>query len=170
MSLISPAIDIVLISAVLVAVSRVLEAKIGNKKKMKESQQRMKEKQKQIKELAKRDDEKSKQEAQKLQQEMLQEMGESMQGSMRYMMISMPIFLVVFLFLGAAYGSTTLEALFPLPKFSGFFLLNPLTWIPVDFTTTTGWLKWYFFSYLIISIIVGIVWRAVEKTRGKKNA
>ncbi|MCX6798736.1 MAG: EMC3/TMCO1 family protein [Candidatus Diapherotrites archaeon] len=165
MHFISPAIDIVLISAVLVAASRLLERRFVDKKKMKESQQRMKEKQKQIKDLMQRSDEKSKQDATRMQQEMLQEMSENMQGSLNYMMVSLPVFLVAFFFLGQLYGGKIFEAPFPLPQFHGFSIINPFSWVPVGIGTETGYLRWYFISYLIISILLGIAMKIASRVR-----
>ncbi len=165
MAFLTPAIDIAVISAVLVAVSRFIQGKLVDKAKMKEIQKRSKEKQRRIKELVQRTDEQSKAEIQRLQQEMFAEMGESMQGSRRYMMVSLPIFLVVSFLLGTFYGGTAFDALFPLPEFNNFFLLNPLTWIPVGFSVKTGWLKWYFFSYMIVSIVLSIAAKIYGKAK-----
>ncbi|MBN2067808.1 MAG: hypothetical protein JW744_05050, partial [Candidatus Diapherotrites archaeon] len=97
------------------------------------------------------------------------EMGETMQGSMRYMMFSFPVFIGAFILLGMFYGSITFEAPFTVPKFENFFLLNPFTWMPVGWGYSTGWLKWYFISYLITSIILAaglkIAGKAMEKNK-----
>ncbi len=161
MVFISPAIDISLITLALVVVSRFLQSKLVNKEKQKAAQQRMKEKQKRIKELIASNDERSKNEAAALQREIFAEMGESMQGSMRYMMVSLPFFLVVFAALGFFYGGLYFDALFPIPKFEG--------WLPVGLTTKTGWFKWYFFTYLIASIVLGIVLKIWVKAREEKK-
>jgi len=123
----------------------------------------MKEKQAKIKELMKKDDEKSKKEMDGLQKEMFEEMNETMQGSMRYMMFSLPVFFGAFFVMGQFYGGLLFEAPFLVPKFEHFFFLNPLTWIPVGWSIETGWLKWYFITYLITSIAIGIA----MKIRGK---
>jgi uncharacterized membrane protein (DUF106 family) len=162
MVFISPAIDIGLISLALVVVSRFLQSKLVNKEKQKAAQQRMKEKQKRMKELIANNDERSKNEAAALQREMFAEMGESMQGSMRYMMVSLPFFLVVYAALGFYYGGLYFDALFPIPKFQG--------WLPVGLATKTGWFKWYFFNYLIASIVLGIVLKIWVKAREEKKA
>ncbi|MDP2974272.1 MAG: EMC3/TMCO1 family protein [Candidatus Diapherotrites archaeon] len=157
MALISPAIDISLITLALVVIGRFLQSKLINKEKQKASQQRMKEKQKRIKELVASNDERSKSEAAALQREMFAEMGESMQGSMRYMMVSLPFFLVVYAALGFYYGGLYFDALFPVPKFDGL--------LPVGLATKTGWFKWYFFNYMIASIVLGIVLKVWVKAR-----
>ncbi len=162
MVFISPAIDIGLISVALVVVSRFLQSKLVDKEKQKAAQQRMKEKQKRMKELIASNDERSKNEAAALQREMFAEMGESMQGSMRYMMVSLPFFLVVYAALGFLYGGLYFDALFPIPKFQGI--------IPVSLTTKTGWFKWYFFNYLIASIVLGIIIKVWAKSREEKKA
>ena len=50
-----------------------------------------------------------------------------------------------------------------LPKFQGFFFLNPFTWVPVGWGYETGWLKWYFIIYLIASIIIAVTLKVREK-------
>lgn len=163
MAIISPTIDISLIAMAVVVISKIMQAKFIDKKKQKESQQRMKEKQKRIKELMNREDEKSKNEMDKLQQELLQEMNDTMQGTMRYMMFSLPIFLGAFFILGTMFGIEMFETPFLVPKFEGFFFLNPFTWIPVGWVGQAGWLKWYFITYLLTSIAIGAIMKIREK-------
>jgi len=167
MVLVSPIIEIGLISLVVVALSKILQSKMIDKKKQKASQARMKEKQAKIKELVKNQDEKSKSEMERLQKEMFEDMNETMQGSMKYMMFSLPLFFGAFFIMGSLYGGMLLQAPFPLPKFEGFFFLNPFTWVPVGWGPETGWLKWYFIIYLIASIVFAIIMKIVEKTRTK---
>jgi len=170
MAVISPIVDISLVALAVVAVSRFLQSKMIDKEKQKAAQTRMKEKQAKIKELMQNTDEKSKSEMQKLQQEMFEEMGESMQGTMRYMIFSLPIFFGAFFILGSFYGGMYFQAPFPVPKFQDFFFLNPLTWIPVGFVLETGWLKWYFMTYLIVSIVLGITLKIKEKVQEQSKA
>ena len=169
MALIDPAIDIALASVVVVAASRLLQSRLIDKEKQKAAQQRMKEKQARIKLLIKNNDEKSRNEMQKLQQEMLEEMNETMQGSMRYMMLSLPLFFGVYMAFGFFYGGMTLQAPFPVPRFANFFIFNPFTWVPAGWGPETGWLKWYFITYLIISVALGIVLKAREMASGKRK-
>lgn len=168
MALITAAVDIVLVAAGIVIVSKLLQNKLIDKEKQKASQKNMKEKQAKIKELMKNTDEKSKREMERLQTEMLQEMNETMQGSMRYMMFSLPIFFGVWFVLGYFYGGMIIEAPFLVPKFNGFFMFNPFSWVPVDWNMQSGWLKWYFISYLLISIGLGIVLKIREIAFKKK--
>ncbi len=169
MAFVSPLIDISLISVALVVASKFLQSKLVDKDRQKAAQQRMKDKQKRIKELMGKQDEKSKREVAKLQKELFEEMGESMQGTMRYMMFSLPLFFGAFFLLGMFYGGLTFETPFPVPKFEGFFLLNPLSWIPVGWSLTTGWLKWYFITYLITLIILSIVLKVLKKMKGQNK-
>jgi len=162
MALITAALDIALVAAGIVVASRLLQNRLIDKEKQKASQKNMKEKQAKIKELMRNGDEKSKKEMERLQTEMLQEMSETMQGSMRYMMFSLPIFFGVWFVLGYFYGNMLIDAPFLVPKFNGFFMFNPFTWIPVGWNMQSGWLKWYFISYLLISITLGIVLKIRE--------
>ena len=163
MAIINPLIDISLIAVAVVVISKVMQAKFIDRKKQKESQERMKEKQKKIKELMHKEDEKSKNEIEKLQKELLEEMNETMQGTMRYMMFSLPVFFGAFFILGAMFGIEMFETPFLVPKFEGFFFLNPFTWIPVGWVEQSGWLKLYFITYLVTSIIIGIAMKIREK-------
>ena len=164
-------IEIGIIALVVVVASKILQSKMIDKKKQKEAQAKMKEKQKRIKELMKNGDEKSKNEMDRLQKEMLEDMNATMQGTMKYMLVSMPLFFGAFFVLGSLYGGMLFTAPIILPKFQGFFFLNPLTWIPVGWGYETGWLKWYFIIYLIASIIIAITLKVREKVvkKGTKN-
>ncbi len=164
-------IEISLIALAVVVISKILQSKMIDKKKQKAAQAQMKEKQKKIKELMKNGDEKSKNEVDRLQKEMLEDMNATMQGTMKYMLFSMPLFFGAFFILGSLYGGILFNAPIMLPKFQGFFFLNPFTWIPVGWGYETGWLKWYFIIYLIASIIIAVTLKIREKVvkRGSKN-
>lgn len=168
MTLITVAIDIALVAAGIAVASKLLQNRLIDKEKQKASQKSMKEKQAKIKELMKNTDEKSKGEMERLQTEMMREMNETMQGSMKYMMFSLPLFFGVWFVLGYFYGAMIVETPFLVPKFSGFFMFNPFTWMPVDWTMQSGWLKWYFISYLLISIVLGIILKIREIALKKK--
>jgi len=170
MAIISPLVDISLIALAVVVVSRFMQRKFIDKKKQKAAQKNMKEKQAQIKELMKNNDDKSKQEMQKLQQEIMEEMSETMQGSMRYMMFSLPVFFGAFFIMGQFYGGTLFETPFLVPKFENFFMLNPFTWIPTGLVGETGWLKWYFLTYLAVSIVLGVTLKIKEKIQERNKA
>jgi uncharacterized membrane protein (DUF106 family) len=165
MALISPLADISLIALAVVALSRFLQSKLIDKEKQKAAQASMKEKQAKIKELMKNSDEKSKQQMDQLQKEMFEEMNESMQGSLRYMMFSLPVFFGAFFILGQFYGGAAYETPFMVPLFKGFHIFNPLSWIPVGWGFETGWLRWYFLTYLFASIILGIAMKVREKLK-----
>jgi len=162
-AVITPIIDIGLLAVIVVIISRVLQAKFIDKKKQKESQARMKEKQAKIKELMKNGDEKSKNEMEQLQKELFEEMGETMQGTTRYMMFSLPIFFGAYYIIGNFYGLQMFQTPFLVPKFAGFFALNPLTWIPIDWVGQSGGIKWYIIVYFLISMGLGLVLKLKEK-------
>ncbi len=163
MAVISPLVDISLVTIAVVAISRLLQSKLIDKEKQKVAQASMKEKQAKIKELMKNSDEKSKQEMDRLQKEMFEEMNETMQGSLRYMMFSLPVFFGAFFVLGQFYGGQTYATPFLVPLFKNFHIFNPMGWIPVGWGFETGWLRWYFLTYLVTSIILGIAMKVREK-------
>ncbi len=161
---ISPSIDIVMISAVLVIVSKVMQSKFMNKAQMKQDRETMKTQQNRVKELMGKDDEKSKQEIEQINKEMMETMQKSMQTSMRYMMISLPVFLIAFYLLGMFYTQFEPFALpVALPWFAeqGFFAFT--------FYSETSWFGWYFVSYLTMNILVGIGLKIFEKAKGVQN-
>jgi len=164
-----PLVEISLIAMAVVVISRAMQAKFIDKDKQKAAQARMKEKQTKIKELMKNEDEKSKNEMQRLQQEMMEEMSETMQGSMRYMMFSLPIFFGAFFVLRMFYENQVFATPFEVPTFSNFFFLNPFSWIPTGLAMETGWLRWYFLTYLATSISLGIIFKIRDIFAPKKE-
>lgn len=100
-----------------------------------------------------------------LQKEMFEIQGKMLQMSNKVMLISLPIFLVAFSVLGFFYGGISFESIIPLPQFSEFGLLNPLSWMPIGITTTTGYYKAYFFYYLITTIILTIIEKIYDKKK-----
>ncbi len=151
---IGPAVDIVLIGAVLVVISRIISMKMGRKGGFREQMAKQKEmmaKQKRIKELMGKNDEKSRNELAKLQQEIMQE---TMAG-MKQLFITMPIFLLAFGGMWTNYGETLITLPFNVP-FLG---------------TESGWYWWYLITYFSMTIIVGIAFRLgkmVKKDADKK--
>jgi hypothetical protein len=91
-----------------------------------------------------------------------------MNSNMKLSLFTMPAFLIAFWFLGSLYANQTLVSIIPLPKFSNFFLLNPLSWIPIGLTMTTGYYKMYFFYYLISAIVMNYIDKAYDKFVKKK--
>ena len=160
MNFINPMIDIFLISIVLVIFSKVLQRKFIDKDAMKKQQQEMKIKQKRIKELIEQKDDKSMQEANKIQQEMFEAMGKTMQGTMKHMMFSLPVFLGVFALIRMFYGEATIDLPIPIP------------WLGetgIELFEQTNWFGWYFLSYLVLNIIIGIAEKLVKKSRREQK-
>ncbi|MCX6800954.1 MAG: EMC3/TMCO1 family protein [Candidatus Diapherotrites archaeon] len=175
MNFISPAVVIFAVSFVMVIVSELIKWKFFDKEKVDGHQKEMKRKQELMKELIKEGD-KRKKEIDKLQEEMLDHTREILGASNKLMFVSLPVFMVLFLVLGMLYGGKMFDALFPLPKFENFFLLNPLSWFswfrldwpPVVLTMKTGYYKAYFFSYLVSSIVISILRKSVwQNFKGK---
>jgi uncharacterized membrane protein (DUF106 family) len=163
MALISAVVDISLVAVLLVVVSRLLQGRMIDKDRQKAAQARMKEKQGRIKELMKNEDERSKNEMKQLQQEIFEEMNETMQGSMKYMIVSLPLFLAAWWLMGWLYGGQLFATPFAVPKFDGFFFLNPFTWIPSGWVLESGYAKWYIVVYFIVAIVLGIAMKVREK-------
>ncbi len=148
-------LEITLVSLAMVLVSQILQKKLLDKKKMKANQEKMKEQQKRIKELSGKEDKKSKDEVEKLQGEMLELMNDSMRGTMKHMIVSFPIFIGVFWFLGATYGGEWINLPFSLPVVHRDFSF--------EITSTLGWLWWYIYSSLTLGIIANFAMKKFEK-------
>jgi uncharacterized membrane protein (DUF106 family) len=173
---VSPALAIFAISFGMVIVSELIKWKFFDKEKVERHQKEMKKKQEILKELMKEGD-KRKKEIDKLQGEMLEHTSEILGASNKLMLVSLPIFLVMFWILGFLYKGLIFEALFPLPKFVDFSIINPFSWFswfqpawpPIIFTATTGYYKAYFFSYFISSLIVGAIKKVYKKIGMKQE-
>ncbi|MEK6958784.1 MAG: EMC3/TMCO1 family protein [archaeon] len=163
---VAPAVAILVISFALALVSKILQRNLLDKKKMDAQKKEMKEKQERLKKLTK-DGESKKEEIEKLQLEIAEASIAMMQGTNKLMLVSLPVFAVFFMIMGNIYGGLSFTSLFPLPHFTGFWLLNPFSWIPtfpavcqvesvcfLPLTMTTGYLKAYFFYYFVSSIAI----------------
>jgi uncharacterized membrane protein (DUF106 family) len=158
------AIVILLITIALAAITKVLQRKLIDKKKMQESQKKIKEDQKKFNELLK-EAEKNKKEIEGLQSQILKENTELLNMNMKLSMFTMPAFLIAFWFLGTLYNGMMLVSIIPLPAFNSFNLLNPLSWIPVGITITSGYYKIYFFYYLISAIAIGFIEKGYDAVK-----
>ena len=139
---------------ILAIISKIIQRKFIDKAKMASIKAQVKEKQNMATKLLK---EGKTEEASKVQSEMLEINMEMLQMTNKVMLITLPIFLVFFWILGMVFGQTTFQSLIPLPSFNAFNILNPTSWIPTGITSTTGYYKAYFFYYLIMTIILGIL-------------
>lgn len=153
-------LEIALVSLVMVAVSQILQKRFIDKKAMKESQQKIKDNQKKIKELMGKEDKQSKEQAERLQQEMMGLMTQSMQGTMKHMVVSFPIFMVIFWLLSISYGSNVINLPTAVPVFHRDFSF--------EITSRISWLWWYIYSSLIISIVFNIGLKIWKKTKKKE--
>lgn len=155
-----PALMILVLCVVLAIVSKILQRKFINKDLMKEYKDEIKKINIKVKEALK---EGNQEKAAKMQKELFAIQGKMLQMSNKVMLVSLPIFLIAFAGLGFFYGGTSFESIIPLPKFDGFGLLNPISWIPIGVTNTTGYYKAYFFYYLISTIIITIIEKVYDK-------
>lgn len=146
--------EIALFSIAITLVSRLIQERLVDKKTQKLHQQKMKENQKKINELLKRNDDGAKKEMERLQAEALESMNVLMQGNMKYMLFTMPLFLVFFAILGAMYGSTIINLPFPLPVIHRNFSF--------EITSKISWLWWYIYTGIIASIVINMITSALE--------
>lgn len=150
------AIVILLTTIILAAITKVLQRKLVDKNEMKRYQDESKEMQLQLKELMK-EAEKNKSKIDELQMKMLRNSTEMMNKNMKLSLFSAPAFIAVFWFLSTLYGGQLIESFIALPKFIGFNLFNPASWVPVGLTMQTGYYKAFFFYYFGASILMGLV-------------
>lgn len=153
----NPMLEIALVSVVMVGVSQILQRKLMDKKGMKEGQERIKEKQKRIKELLGKEDLKSKEEVERLQKEMMEIMQKTMKGTMKHMLVSFPIFILVYWGLGATYSGMLIDLPTAVPVIHRNFSF--------EITSSISWLWWYIYTSFSLSIAFNIVLKIVKKVR-----
>lgn len=167
MQLISPIVDIAIISFVMAVISQILQRKFIDRKKMKTSQNEMKEMQKKLNELLKKNDEQSKKEATRLQNEMLKSMNETMKGSMKHMIVSLPIFWGMFAAVGFVYGGSLVQWPAAMP------VLHRIKDFPFfgnfEFASGISWIWTYFYFSIAFSIILMIALKIIDNARRKKE-
>lgn len=161
------AIVILGVTVVLAAITKVLQRKLIDKNEMKQYQVEAKEMQVQLKELMK-EAEKNKSKIDELQTKMLKNSTDMMNKNMKLSLFTAPLFLVVFWFLSTMYGGQWIESFIALPKFIGFNILNPMSWVPVGLTTQTGYYKAFFFYYMGSAIIMGLIEKGYDYFKLKK--
>jgi uncharacterized membrane protein (DUF106 family) len=161
------AIVILATTIVLAAVTKVLQRKLIDKKEMKRYQDEAKEMQLRLKELMK-EAEKNKSKIDELQTTMLKNSTEMMNKNMKLSLFTAPAFIVCFWFLSTLYGGQFIESFIALPKFIGFNIFNPASWMPVGLTMQTGYYKAFFFYYFGASIIMGLVEKVYDYIKKKK--
>lgn len=153
---------ILAITVALAGLTKILQRKLIDRKKIAAHQITIKEDQKKFKELLK-EAEKNKKEIEELQTRILKLNTEMMNENMKLSLFTMPVFLIAFWFLGTMFGGQTLNSFIPLPTFNSFNLLNPASWIPTGLSMTAGYYKVYFFYYMISAIVLGFVEKAYDK-------
>ena len=113
---------------------------------MQASQEQLKQKQSKIKELMKKNDPKSAEELKKVQEEMMSDLNAMTSKNLKYMVVSLPVFLLVFYGIQKAYNSQVIRLL---PNFE-------LSWF------------WYYFLCAILSSIgLGVVQNRLKKKEVK---
>ena len=151
----NPVLEIIGISFVMVCISQFVQRKLVDRKKMKSNQALMKEKQKRIKELMQKDDQKSKAEVERLQKEMLGLMNQTMQGTMKHMLFTFPVFIVVFWVLSIVYSGILIQLPFAVPVVHRNFSF--------EITAGISWLWWYIYTSFAFSILFSIVFKALKR-------
>jgi len=165
MPLINPVVDIALAALIWVVVSQLLRRKLVDTKKLKREQARMKELQKQVQGLLKQNDEKSRQKADELQKEMLELMNRTMGGSMKPLLVTLPIIFVVYWVLGNMFSGIPIEIPFAVP------VVHRMAEFPFfgnfEITSTLSWLWWFIYCSILIGIVFNVAIKIIEKTREK---
>ena len=161
------AIVILITTIVLAAITKVLQRKLVDKNEMKRYQNEAKEMQVTLKELMK-EAEKNKSKIDELQTKMLKNSTDMMNKNMKLSLFTAPAFIAVFWFLSTLYGGQFIESFIALPKFIGFNIINPASWVPVGLTMQTGYYKAFFFYYFGASIIMGLVEKVYDYIKKKK--
>ncbi|MCX8158554.1 MAG: EMC3/TMCO1 family protein [Candidatus Diapherotrites archaeon] len=158
--IISPIVDISLVSVAIVIILQIIQNKIHDRKKMKEQRDKMTEKQKRLKELMK-NFEKNKKEIDKLQNELLLEMNEMLSKNLKFMLVSLVLALPTFWYLGSFYSSYIIDLPIPVPWFGK----NSL----IEMYKQTNWLGWYVLSSLFTTLIINIFYSIKDKIEEKKG-
>ena len=161
------AIIILITTIILAAITKVLQRKLVDKNEMKRYQTEAKEMQVTLKELMK-EAEKNKSKIDELQTRMLKNSTEMMNKNMKLSLFTAPAFLAVFWFLSTLYAGQWIESFVALPKFIGFNIFNPSSWVPVGLTFQTGYYKAFFFYYFGASIVMGLVEKVYDYIKKKK--
>ena len=156
----NPTIDIALVSVAGVCISQFLQHKMTDRKKMKEQQKKIGETQKKMNELMKKTDQKSQDELKRMQDDMMKTMNEMMGKNMKFMVVSMVIFLPLYYFLGAVYEKEIVNLPFPIPWLGGsnFIMLY----------TQTSWIGWYIFCSLVMSLLFSAALNFYDKSKESK--
>ena len=166
--IISPIIEIAVISLGLAISSQIIQNKFVDREGMKKQQKEIKEKQKKMKELMLQEDQKSKNELESLEKEMMGQMQKMMGGTMKVMMYSLVIFLPAFALMGFFYEEAIIDLPIALPWLAnGFDLFNLGTW-GIEIYEQTNWFGWYFTTYLSVTLLIAIG-RKVTKSLGVIN-
>ena len=138
-ALLSPVVDIAIISVVLSLLSLYLNVRFFGFRERMQSQREMKKRQKELSALLKAHDGASRQKSEELQKEMMESMSGQMKGLPKQMIIMGVIFLPPFYLLGLLYAP------------AGYILHTGINF-PV-FGAEWGWLK----TYIVFMLIAGIV-------------
>jgi uncharacterized membrane protein (DUF106 family) len=160
--LVSPHVDIALISLALALVSQFIQRVVFDKKGMQAKQKEMKEKSTKARELMKKGDDKSMKQMEELNKEIMESMSTMMSGSFKMMAVMFIVYMPVLWYLPEAY-SGTIDLPIPLPWLGGEG--QGL----IAFTSTTNWLGWYFISAMVFSLGLNAIINLVGKVRGAKK-
>ena len=150
--IINPVIDIAAFAVILAVISIAVQIKFLGWKKTRVLQKSIQEKNKKAMELMKKGDAQSKKEADEIQKQVMQDMSEQFKNLPKQMIISLIIFLPPFTLIRMYYGD------------SGYLIQLPWD-IPI-LGAKWGWLKWYFVTGFIASILLNTILGKLEE-KGK---
>ncbi|MCD6434091.1 MAG: DUF106 domain-containing protein [Candidatus Diapherotrites archaeon] len=165
---------ILVIAFIMSAITVFLQYKIGSKQKIKQIQQEIKEKQKRLLELHKENKKEHEATIEKLQKEITSAMGEMMRLNSRFLIISMPLVLIVFIVLKAIYGSRPVILPYGIKLLAIDMQFSPQFKFKIFLSNVLGWLEWYIYAGIISSIlmnfIAGKIMQKFKKEGVEKNA
>jgi uncharacterized membrane protein (DUF106 family) len=148
----NPILEITVVCLGLAIFSQVISRKFRKKSGAAEKQALIKEKQKKMKELIKKNP--NDKEIDKIQKETMEIMQGMMSETYKQMFFTLPVFLVVYWGLGFFFGGELLLSPIAYPK-----LTAPDFGV---FTFEMGYQRFYFFTYMIFSILIAIVLKFVD--------
>lgn len=149
---VSPAVDLVLVSAGFAVISQVIQVLLLDRKETRKIQKKMQEKNKEYREMISKGNS-SKQDLDRIQGELMELSMGSMKRMPKVMIANMIVFLPLFAMVSNVYHGTTLTTFFPLN----------LIWKELD------WFWYYVLCSLLISLVVNAVLNWYDTRQEKKN-
>jgi uncharacterized membrane protein (DUF106 family) len=154
--LFSPAVDLVLVSALFAVITQTLQSVLTNRKEIRENQKKMQEKNKQYRELMTQGNKANPQELERVQKEIMELTTTSMKSMPKMLVANMIVFLPLFAMVSQTFNGIQVPLFFPFK----------LVW------ETTDWLWYYVLCSFLISMFVNQVfnWHLKKQETKTGNA